>query len=132
VAPTPPIVVGIGINVNWPADGSDLADELAGSATSLYQQSGREVDRSELLASLLANLEPRVADLGTEFGRTRQAHDFRARCVTVGTRVRVELTDGFLEGIAVEVTPAGHLAVEADGETLTVIAGDVVHVRPGT
>ena len=130
-APTPPIVVGIGINVNWPADDGELPDELAGSATSLCQQSGREVDRSELLESLLANLEPRVADLGTEPGRSRQAHDFRSRCVTVGTRVRVELADGFLEGIAVEVTPAGHLAVAADGETRTVIAGDVVHVRPG-
>ncbi len=127
----PPIVVGIGINVNWPADDSDLPDDLAGSATSLHQQFGREVDRSELLDSLLANLEPRVVDLGTELGLSRQAHDFRSRCVTLGTRVRVELVDGFLEGIAVEVTPEGHLAVEAEGEIRTVITGDVVHVRPG-
>jgi len=131
-APAPPIVVGIGINVNWPVRDGDLPDEWAGSATSLYQQCGREVDRSELLESLLANLEPRVADLGTELGLSRQTHDFRSRCVTLGTRVRVDLAEGFLEGIAVEVTPAGHLVVEADGETRTVIAGDVVHVRPGT
>jgi BirA family transcriptional regulator, biotin operon repressor / biotin---[acetyl-CoA-carboxylase] ligase len=131
VAPAPPIVVGIGINVNWPGDDSELPDQLAGSATSLYQLSGRAFDRSELLDSLLANLEPRVADLGTESGLSRQALDFRSRCVTLRTRVRVELADGFLEGIAVEVTPAGHLVVEADGETRTVIAGDVVHVRPG-
>ena len=37
----PPIVVGIGINVNWPRDDGDLPAELLGSATSLCQLVGR-------------------------------------------------------------------------------------------
>jgi hypothetical protein len=36
-----PIVVGIGINVNWPGHDRDLPTELVGSATSLRQQAGR-------------------------------------------------------------------------------------------
>jgi BirA family biotin operon repressor/biotin-[acetyl-CoA-carboxylase] ligase len=127
----PPIVVGIGINVTWPIHDSDLPDELVGSATSLHQQTGRSVDRAELFEALLRALEPRVADLGAGSGRVRQAEDFRSRCTTLGTPVRVELADDRFEGTATDVTREGHLVVAVGDATRTVIAGDVVHVRPG-
>src|ERR1700728_417434 len=44
-----PIVVGIGINVNWPVTDADLPADLVGAATSLRQQTGGPVDRSDLL-----------------------------------------------------------------------------------
>jgi BirA family biotin operon repressor/biotin-[acetyl-CoA-carboxylase] ligase len=126
-----PIVVGIGINVNWPATDADLPDDLVGAATSLRQQTGGPVDRSDLLEALLQALEPRVAALGSPSGRRGQADDLRARCTTIGTRVRVELAEGQFEGVACDITPEGHLVVDTAGTTRTVIAGDVVHVRPG-
>jgi BirA family biotin operon repressor/biotin-[acetyl-CoA-carboxylase] ligase len=125
----PPIVVGIGINVNWPADDADLPAGLVGAATSLQQQVRRQVDRSEVLESLLRALEPRVADLATVSGRIGQAGDFRARCCTIGARVRVELTDECFEGTATDLTSEGHLVVEAGGIARRVVAGDVVHLR---
>ena len=73
----PAIVVGIGINVNWPASDEDLPDELVGTATSLSQLAGHPVDRSEVLDALLEALEPRLVDLGTVAGRARQADDLR-------------------------------------------------------
>jgi BirA family biotin operon repressor/biotin-[acetyl-CoA-carboxylase] ligase len=127
----PPIVVGIGVNVNWPVTDADLPEDLVGAATSLVQQVGAPVDRADLLSALLQALEPRVAALATPSGRRGQAEDLRARCTTVGTRVRVELADGRFEGVACDVTPEGHLVVETAGTTRTVIAGDVIHVRPG-
>lgn len=127
--PAPPVVVGIGINVNWPDGDTDLPDELAGTTTSLRQLAGRVVDRERLLGALLGALEPRVADLGTVVGRAAQADALRARCATVGTRVRVELPDHRFEGVATDLTPEGHLVVESDGVLRTVVAGDVVHVR---
>jgi hypothetical protein len=45
--------------------------------------------------------------------------------------VRVELADGQFEGMACDVTPEGHLVVETGGAKRTVIAGDVIHLRPG-
>jgi BirA family biotin operon repressor/biotin-[acetyl-CoA-carboxylase] ligase len=123
-------VVGIGVNVNWPGDDADLPPELVGSATSLRQQVGRPVDPAELLDALLGYLEPRVADLGTDGGRARQAADLRARCTTVGTPVRVEMADGSFVGTATGITPSGHLVVDVGGTSRTVVAGDVVHVRP--
>ena len=127
----PPVVVGIGINANWPATDADLPPELVGMATSLRQQSGRVVDVEELLGGLLAALEPRAADLSSPDGQARQSADLRARCATIGTLVRVELADDRFEGTAVDVTVEGHLVVEGPGGTRTVVAGDVVHVRPG-
>jgi BirA family biotin operon repressor/biotin-[acetyl-CoA-carboxylase] ligase len=125
-----PIVVGIGINVNWPVTDADLPDDLVGTATSLRQQTGEPVDRSDLLEALLQSLEPRVAALGSPSGQRGQADDLRARCTTIGTRVRVELADDRFEGVACDVTSEGHLVVDTAGTTRTVIAGDVVHVRP--
>jgi len=125
----PPVVVGIGINVNWPATDADLPADLVGVATSLQQQVGRPVARTEVFESLLRALEPRVADLATVSGRIGQAGEFRARCCTIGARVRVELADDRFEGTATDLTPEGHLVVEAGGVARRVVAGDVVHLR---
>jgi BirA family biotin operon repressor/biotin-[acetyl-CoA-carboxylase] ligase len=126
----PPIVVGIGVNVNWPATDGDLPEELAGTATSLHQLVGHPVDPSEFLDSLLSDLGPRLDALGTASGRSRQADELRRRCVTIGRAVRIELADSRFEGRAVDVTPEGHLVVETESGLRTVVAADVVHVRP--
>jgi BirA family transcriptional regulator, biotin operon repressor / biotin---[acetyl-CoA-carboxylase] ligase len=128
----PPIVVGIGINVNWPVADADLPAGLVGLATSLHQQVGHPVDRSEVLEALLQALESRAAGLGTASGRISQAADLRARCTTIGAWVKVELADSWFEGRASDVTPEGHLVVEVEDTCRTVVAGDVVHLRvPG-
>ena len=127
-----PVVVGIGINVNWPATDDDLPPELRGTATSLRMVSGSEADREALLAGLLAALAPRVADLASPQGRARLAADLTARCSTIGTLVRVDLADGSFEGTATGIDAGGHLVVATGGVTRTVVAGDVVHVRPGS
>jgi BirA family biotin operon repressor/biotin-[acetyl-CoA-carboxylase] ligase len=127
----PPIVVGIGINVNWPAGGADLPEELVGLATSLRELVGRPIDRSEVFDALLEALEPRVGDLGTASGRIRQAADLAKACTTIGSRVRVDLADEWFEGTATDLTPEGHLVVDVAGTRRTVVAGDVVHVRSG-
>lgn len=126
----PVVVVGLGLNVNWPASDADLPLELVGSATSLAQQTGRVTDRDQLLTSLLEHLEPRVGDLASSEGRDRQAAELRCRCVTLGRRVRVDLAEGAIEGVASDITPDGHLVVDVGGTTRTVVAGDVVHLRP--
>ncbi len=125
----PPIVVGIGINANWPAGEADLPEELVGHAASLQQLAGGPVDLDVLLDALLDALEPRVSDLATRAGRTRQADAVRSCCATLGRRVVVDLPDGRLVGDAVELTGEGHLVVDVGGERRTVVAGDVIHLR---
>jgi len=126
-----PVVVGIGINVNWPAGDTDLPPELRGAAASLCQLTGAPVDREALLAALLAALGPRAAALSTAPGRAGLAADLRSACTTLGTTVRVDLPGGSFTGTATALTDDGHLVVDVDGTRRTVIAGDVVHLRPG-
>ena len=51
------VVLGIGINVNVPV--GELPQEVDRPATSLLVETGRELDRAELLAELLERLERR-------------------------------------------------------------------------
>jgi BirA family biotin operon repressor/biotin-[acetyl-CoA-carboxylase] ligase len=49
------VVLGIGVNVNHTAD--ELPRDTVKPATSLRVETGREHDRDELLAAILAELE---------------------------------------------------------------------------
>jgi BirA family biotin operon repressor/biotin-[acetyl-CoA-carboxylase] ligase len=51
------VVLGVGVNVNVTAD--ELPQEVDRPATSLLVETGREIDRAELLAELLERLERR-------------------------------------------------------------------------
>jgi BirA family biotin operon repressor/biotin-[acetyl-CoA-carboxylase] ligase len=114
------VVVGIGVNVNWPAE---LPPELADTATSANHVVGHEIDRERLFEVLLARLADRYAALDSV------AAEYRERCATIGRDVRVELPDGHLTGRAVDVDDDGHLVVDTCTGVRTVTAGDVVHVR---
>ena len=114
------VVVGIGLNVNWP---EELPPELSGIAVSANHVAGRDVDRELLLAQLLEGLATRCSALDAV------ADDYRRRCATIGRDVRVELSGETLRGRAVDVDDAGHLVVDT-GENVRVVAvGDVVHLR---
>ena len=120
------LVVGMGVNVNWPAE---LPSDLAPIATSLNHAAGRAVDREDLLVAHLRALELRLGALDTADGRADLLGRYRAASATLGRDVRVETAAGFVTGVASDVTDEGHLVLDAGGETVTVAAGDVVHLR---
>jgi BirA family biotin operon repressor/biotin-[acetyl-CoA-carboxylase] ligase len=62
-------------------------------------------------------------------GRAALVDVYRARLVTLGRRVRVELHDDAVEGTARDVTDAGLLVVETGTGPRTIASGDVVHLR---
>jgi BirA family biotin operon repressor/biotin-[acetyl-CoA-carboxylase] ligase len=118
------VVAGIGMNVSWPGP-PDVA------AVSLEQAAGRPVDRDALTDALLDALAARRGDLDDPAGRQRLINEVRARCVTLGRTVRVDLGLGSVVGRAVDVSADGHLVVEGTDGPILVAAGDVVHLRPG-
>jgi BirA family biotin operon repressor/biotin-[acetyl-CoA-carboxylase] ligase len=95
------VVVGLGLNLDWAPEGAACL--------------GPGVDRDRLLPVYLAGLDDPVDVLGR----------YRSRCATLGRRVRVELPDGSLEGVAAAVDGEGRLVV--DGRRIS--AGDVIHLR---
>ena len=119
------IVVGMGVNVGWPA----LSDDAPPGATSLAA-AGHRVDRAELLESVLARFEARLTDLEAPDGpeRLRRAH---LECsATVGGEVRVDMPDGPITGTAVDLALDGSLLVDSGDGPVAFRAGDVVHLRP--
>ena len=125
------VVVGIGVNVNWPAEvPADLADLL----TSCNHLAGREIDREELLVAFLRRLDQRYgalrADDSGSDGRAALRADWRARSATLGRQVRVELGADEVEGVAVDIDDAGRLVLDTlDGGRRTIAVGDVTHLR---
>jgi BirA family biotin operon repressor/biotin-[acetyl-CoA-carboxylase] ligase len=121
------VVVGVGINVNWPAE---LPDELSAIATALDHLVGHEVDRVDLLVAFLERLESRYDQLVRQ-GPPAMLDEWRRRSATLGRVVRVDLGTRDVEGTAVDLTDEGHLVVETpDGDRHTFAVGDVVHLRP--
>ncbi len=122
----PAAVVGIGLNV------STTVEELPVPTATSLAIAGHHVDRTDLLAGILAELDRTYANWtqsrpGDEMLRTA----YLRRCATIGQLVRVDLPSGeSLTGTAVDVDHAGRLVVRSGGETTVVGAGDVVHVRP--
>lgn len=133
-SPPPPsermvVVVGIGVNVNWP---SDLPHELTGTMTAANLAAGatREVDRVALLMAYLRHLESRYLPLVRGRDRSAVLTAWKARSATLGRRVRVDLGTDDIVGTAVDITAAGHLVVDTlDGCRRTFAVGDVAHLR---
>ena len=119
------VVVGMGLNVNWP---EPLPDDLATTATACNLIAGRDIDRDALLDAFLDCLEVRYGALASDDA----AADERARSATLGREVRVELPgDRVVIGRAVDLARDGALLVETrPGEVVRVAVGDVVHLRP--
>jgi BirA family biotin operon repressor/biotin-[acetyl-CoA-carboxylase] ligase len=125
------VVVGVGLNVSWPVGPGVLDGELAQVAESATALNwiGAEVDRVELLVEFLRRLDDRYGDL-VRSGPAALLAEWRRRSATLGQRVRVDLGADDVEGMAVDVTPDGHLVVETlEGERRTVAVGDVLHLR---
>ncbi len=119
------LIVGLGLNVDWPGD---LPEDLVEIATALNLEGGRPVERRALLDEVLAGFEPRYEDL--QAGRIEAVlDDARRRTATLGQPVLVELGTEHLVGDAVDLTADGHLVVDVDGTRREVAAGDVVHLR---
>jgi BirA family biotin operon repressor/biotin-[acetyl-CoA-carboxylase] ligase len=109
------VIVGVGLNIG--ATDRDGATSLSAV--------GATVERDHILRLVIENLASRREVPG------RALTELRAHSMTLGRSVRVELADEtFVEGVAVDIGPAGELIVDVDGEMRPFHAGDVVHLRP--
>jgi BirA family biotin operon repressor/biotin-[acetyl-CoA-carboxylase] ligase len=117
--------LGLNVNVDFARDGAPA--EVAALATSLLLETGREVDRLALLSAILARTE---AWYDGALAGDSPHEPWSARLDTLGRRVRVALTVGVVEGLAVGVTPDGALLVREDGGAVRVVwSGDAERVR---
>lgn len=123
-------VIGIGVNV------TEAPPDVG--ATSLLAEGVAQPDRDLLVRRLLRELGERIAAWREAWGADPQlANDYRARSLTLGSRVRAELPGGSdVVGIARDIDDQGRLQLETwdsnsdrSGQTVVVSAGDVIHLR---
>jgi BirA family transcriptional regulator, biotin operon repressor / biotin---[acetyl-CoA-carboxylase] ligase len=120
-------VVGVGINVDWPAGA--FPEGLRGGMSSLRELAGgRPVDRDALLDAWLSRLEVRYAAL---LGGQFDAGTWSTRQLTTGRIVQLDLGDGWLSGRADGVDPEdGALLVrDGDGTIRRAGTGEVVRCQ---
>lgn len=116
-------IVGIGIDVNM--DASDIPPELTDILTSLKIESGKEINRAALIASVMNDLED-LFELYVEEGFTPIGQLWEALSVTIGKRIKVITPQGEKSGVAIELEDSGALKMLDDrGEMHTIYSGEV-------
>lgn len=117
-------ILGIGLNVNLPAEALPPAFD----ATSIAVELGRPVPRVPLLQSILRQLEQRYQWL--QAGHS-PVGDWTAALVTLGRRVQVRCLDSTYLGLAEAVDDSGALFLRLDdGQLVRLAAGDAHTIRP--
>jgi len=122
------VIVGIGINVNWPLDATENMRER-GTAVNRHvsQTDGPEplLDRAALAADILTRA---IGHL--DLDRASLCDAWKAQCSTLGRQVELTLQDRSVIGIARDIAPDGALQIEDDHGASFHQFGDVVHLRP--
>ena len=114
-------VVGVGINANnslafFPADWR---------ATSMAAELGREIDRCELIARMLEEMESAIEDMNVP----DIYEEWRSLSLTLNKQVRISSYSGDLEGEVVDLADDGALLLRQGNDLLRVLAGDCIHLR---
>ena len=116
------IIVGIGINVGTKA----FPEELREIATSLYLETGKPIERCELIGAFLEQFEKDYELFLEKRNLSGILPGYNARLINQGREVKILDVAGEYTGISRGVTKTGELLVEReDGRLETVYAGEV-------
>lgn len=116
------VLIGIGINVNWHRE--DFPSEIKALATSVWEISGEDCNRNELIAALLNSLEKHYQAWlsGAWAALCGRANELN---VLQGRRVQLQSGKESLQGTVSRIDPAGYLELELpSGQRQSFLEGD--------
>ena len=114
-------VIGVGINVNI----REFPDEMADKATSLYLESGRKFDRSQIPGLVMEAFEEYYEKFAATCDLSGLKEKYESILANYNQPVRVLAKEPY-EGVARGITDGGELLVEkTDGTIVAVSAGEV-------
>jgi len=114
-------VIGVGINVNI----KEFPEEMADKATSLYLESGREFDRSQIPGLVMEAFEKYYEKFAATCDLSGLKEEYESILANYNQSVRVLAKEPY-EGVARGITDGGELLVEkTDGTIVAVSAGEV-------
>jgi BirA family transcriptional regulator, biotin operon repressor / biotin---[acetyl-CoA-carboxylase] ligase len=116
------VVPGMGINVGWHPE---TPEEGGVPATSLLEETGQRVSRSELLFEILTGFETLYRDVVR--GKMEALYEeWNQNCLVLGKAVVIESDRGRIEGRALRIDDSGALIIEdAEGVQRRILTGDV-------
>ena len=120
-------ILGIGINLRK----AKLPAEMEAAATSIEAETNKPIDREDLLASILQNVNTQYDLLQASRGAAQTIKTWcQQSSYASGAWVSVSLDTNHIEGRTAGLGPEGQLRLEtATGERIEVLAGDVVKLR---
>ena len=114
-------VIGVGINVNI----REFPEEMADKATSLYLESGKEFDRSQIPGLVMEAFEEYYEKFAATCDLSGLKEEYESILANYNQPVRVLAKEPY-EGVARGITDGGELVVEkTDGTIVAVSAGEV-------
>lgn len=118
------VILGIGVNVNIAT--SEFPVDLKKIATSLKIESGESIDRPELAATIMRELDRDYARIcAGQFSAL--ADEWESQCETLGSNVIIHLGDRTIRGRAESLDDDGTLLVRTQhGRLERIIGGDVI------
>lgn len=119
------LVVGVGVNVNNESP-QEFPEEIRETATSLRIETGRRLNRAQLLKDVLCRFEKHYETFLETLDMSRLRETYQARLQGLGNEVRVLDPAGEYTGVSRGISDRGELIVERDnGERVAVYAGEV-------
>lgn len=119
------VILGIGLNVNQ----DSFPDELTDSATSILLESGRLMDRAQLLADICLRIERRLYQARSDSKGIRRAYMSRMADLGEPVRLRYSDRDGGVKGVPLGLHESGGLILETDSGPRVFHAGEVTRSR---
>ena len=114
-------VIGVGINVNI----KEFPEEMVDKATSLYLESGKEFDRSQIPGLVMEAFEKYYEKFAATCDLRGLKEEYESILANYNQPVRVLAKEPY-EGVARGITDGGELLVEkTDGTIVAVSAGEV-------
>ncbi len=116
------VVVGVGINVKEQV----FPEEIADTATSLWQECGRKVSRGQLIVNVMKAFEARYKVFCGSCSLSGLVEEYNGMLVNKNREVRVLDPKGEFRGVSRGINEKGELLVEQeDGSVTAVYAGEV-------
>lgn len=116
------VVIGVGINANQ----SSFEEEIANTATSIFMELGKEIDRAKLIGRVMHYFEQAYVEFEKTWDLTGLVDKYNQYLLNKDRQVRVLDPHGEYEGVALGINTQGELLVrKQDGELVEVYAGEV-------
>ena len=117
-------VIGVGINVNI----REFPEEMADKATSLYLESGKEFDRSQIPGLVMEAFEKYYEKFAATCDLSGLKEEYESILANYNQPVRVLAKEPY-EGVARGITDGGELLVEKNDGTIVAVSAGEVSVR---